>query len=363
MRKCEDIVIYQDDRFYAAFPSIVSRPDGELLVAFRRAPDRRRFFAPGCTHTDPNSYLVLVRSRDLGRSWSEEPELIYAHPFGGSQDPCMIELDDGSLLVSSYAWMLLPEQGVERSEGRVSRVFECWPFTFLGGYLMRSFDAGRNWEGPILPPQLEDQATYFPGVEIPAMNRGAMVQGSDGRLYWAVATAPREKPEQTMLNLLVSDTWGEEWEHAGPIARDDQVVFNETSLIETAGGDLVAFVRTAGFDDHGVVVRSRDRGKTWEPWQDMGIVGHPYHALRLPDDRIFLVYGYRHEPYGIRARLLDPECTDFSGEEIVLRDDGGSGDLGYPWSCLSADGRILVVYYFNREEGTRHIAGTFLELD
>ena len=362
MRKCEDLVIYEDERFYAAFPSIVSRPDGELLIAFRRAPDRRKFFAPGCTHCDPNSYLVLVRSRDLGQTWSEEPELIHAHSFGGSQDPCMIQLDDGTLLVSSYAWMLLPEEGVEHSAGSLHPIFG-WKFTFLGGYLMRSFDAGSTWEGPILPPQLEEQGTSFPGVSIPAMNRGAMIQGSDGSLYWAVATSTQEKPGQTMLNLLVSDTWGEEWEHASRIAADDEVIFNETSMIETVGGDLIAFVRTANFEDHGVIVRSKDMGKTWEKWEDMGIIGHPYHALRLPDDRVFLLYGYRHEPYGIRARILDPECTDFAGEEIVLRDDGGSGDLGYPWSCLTADGRLLAVYYFNQADGTRQIAGTFLELD
>jgi len=362
MRKLEDIVIYCEEEFYAAFPSIVSRRDGELLVAFRRAPDRRRYGAPGCTHTDPNSYLMLVRSRDLGRTWSREPELIYAHPFGGSQDPCMVQLDDGSLLVTSYAWMLLPEEGAEQEASGRSRVHGR-PFTFLGGYLMRSQDAGRTWEGPIVPPQLEDQATYFPDIPIPAMNRGAMVQGSDGNLYWAVARSPKAKPTQTAIDLMISRDRGLTWEHGGPIAADEQVNFNETSLIETAGGDLVAFVRTENFDDHGVTVRSTDRGKTWEPWEDMGIVGHPYHASLLPDDSVFLIYGYRHEPYGVRARVLDPECARFDVEEIVLRDDGGSGDLGYPWSCLTADGRLLCVYYFNRENGTRHIGGTFFEVE
>ncbi len=362
MRKCEDVVIYRDERFYAAFPSAVCRADGELLVAFRRAPDRRRFGARSCTHCDPNSYLVLVRSRDLGRSWSPEPELIYAHPFGGSQDPCMIELDDGTLLLSSYAWMLLPAEGVPQATVPARQVFG-WHFTFLGGYLLRSFDAGRTWEGPVLPPEIPGCAREFPGVPLPAMNRGAMVQASDGRIYWAVAVSPQETPQQTRLELLSSDTFGEEWEHVAPIAADAKVVFNETSLVETAAGDLVAFVRTAAFDDHGVVVRSRDRGRTWEPWQDMGVVGHPYHALRLPDDRVFLVYGYRHDPYGIRARLLDPECTDFGGPELVLRADGGSGDLGYPWACLAPDGRVLVVYYFNQKEGPRQIDGTFVEID
>lgn len=362
MRKGEQVVIYQDPEYYAAFPSIVSRPDGELLVAFRRAPDRRAYGAPGCTHCDPNSYLVLVRSRDLGRTWSTEPESIYAHPLGGSQDPCMVQLDDGSLLVTSYAWMLLPAEGVEQAKGKTPAPFG-WNFTFLGGYLMRSYDAGMNWEGPIIPPEVQGQATSYPGIPLPAMNRGAMVQGQDGRLYWAVAVDPAEAPGRTRLELLVSDTFGEQWDPVGNIAADDQVIFNETSLVETAAGDLVAFVRTAGYDDHGVVVRSSDRGVTWERWEDMGIVGHPYHALRLPDDRVFLLYGYRHQPYGIRARVLDPDCTDFTGAELVLRDDGGSGDLGYPWACMTADGRVLAVYYFNEQDGPRYIGGTFLELD
>ena len=68
----------------------------------------------------------------------------------------------------------------------------------------------------------------------------------------------------------------------------------------------------------------------------MGVIGHPYHAAALPDGRVFLVYGYRHPPFGIRARLLDPECRRFDTPELVLRDDGGGGDLGYPWACVTA---------------------------
>ena len=82
-RKVEDLTIYADARFHCAFPSLVRRPAGELLVAFRRAPDRRLLGEKGVRHVDPNSYLVLVRSRDDGRTWTKEPQLIYAHPFGG----------------------------------------------------------------------------------------------------------------------------------------------------------------------------------------------------------------------------------------------------------------------------------------
>ena len=95
----------------------------------------------------------------------------------------------------------------------------------------------------------------------------------------------------------------------------------------------------------------------------MAFQGHPLHALRLSDNRVLLTYGYRHQPYGIRARILNAECTDFAtAEEFVLRDDGGNTDIGYPWSVQLDKNRVLVVYYFNKNDGTRHIAGTIIEI-
>ena len=96
----------------------------------------------------------------------------------------------------------------------------------------------------------------------------------------------------------------------------------------------------------------------------MGWVGYPLHALRLPDDRVLLVYGYRSEPYGIRARVLNAECTDFAtAPGMVLRDDGTTWDLGYPWSVMLDDERVLVTYYINVDGQVPHIAGTILAVD
>jgi hypothetical protein len=136
------------------------------------------------------------------------------------------------------------------------------------------------------------------------------------------------------------------------------VSFNETSIYETPKGDLVAFVRTEKYDDQTVIARSVDAGKSFR-WEGAGFQGHPHHAVRLPDDRVWLVYGYRHKPFGIRARVLNSECTDAAAApEIVLRDDGGSGDLGYPWAVVLPGGKVLTTYYFNQENGPRFIAGT-----
>lgn len=353
----EHITIYDDAKFYAAFPSIVRRADGELLVAFRRAPERRPF-GERVSHTDANSYLVLVRSKDGGKTWSGEPELIYAHPFGGSQDPCMVQLRDGTIICASYAWTLLQPSAIGKLKPPVSRNDN---FAFLGGFLVRSGDGARSWQGPIIPPPCQGEANLdIFGKPVPAYNRGAMCEGSDGKLYWVVASNSTNAPQRSAAHLLISADKGSTWKYSCVVAEDSKAEFNETSLYETPKGDLVAFLRTQNFDDHTCIARSTNRGKSFE-WKDAGFRGHPHYALRLADDRVLLVYGYRHKPFGIRARILNAECTDVgSAKEIVLRDDGGNGDLGYPWAALVSEERALVIYYFNRGDGTRHIAGTFL---
>ena len=153
------------------------------------------------------------------------------------------------------------------------------------------------------------------------------------------------------------------WDYVSPVAVDNTISFNEASIIETPKGDFVGFLRTANFEGQAVISRSTDGGKTFE-WETMGFKGHPLHALRLNDNRVLLTYGYRHEPYGIRARILNAECTDFAtAPEIVIREDGGNWDIGYTWAIQFDDGRVLVVYYYNQENGPRYIAGTILDIE
>jgi hypothetical protein len=50
-------------------------------------------------------------------------------------------------------------------------------------------------------------------------------------------------------------------------------------------------------------------------------------------------------------------------QEIVLRDDGGSRDLGYPSSVQLADGTLVTVYYIHGPDGVRHIAATRWQIE
>lgn len=360
IRKIKNVMIYEDSAFYSSFPSVVKRADGQILVAFRRAPNRQLLGESHTNHVDPNSYLMMVRSVD-GENWTNEPDQFYAHPFGGSQDPCLLQLQDGTLICASYGWALTRPEALPNLKKPYVTSGEM---TFLGGYLIRSTDGGENWTAPIYPPHVPSEINYNAlGNRLPAYNRGALCEGKNGRIFWAVAASDTEALAKTSVHLLVSDDKGLTWKYTTPIAQDSKVSFNETSVYETPKGDLVAFIRSENAGRQACVARSKDGGKTFQPWESMGFSGFPLTAMRLPDNRVLLTYGYRQAPFGIRARILNAECTDFkTAPEIILRDDGGNGDLGYPWSVQVDKNTVLVVYYFNKANGTRYIAGTLMEI-
>ena len=107
---------------------------------------------------------------------------------------------------------------------------------------------------------------------------------------------------------------------------------------------------------------SDDNGATWRylnrPAPDTGQGGNPPAMIRLQDGRVCLTYGYRAAPYGLRARL-SADGGETWGDEIVLRDDAGSHDIGYPRTVQCSDGTIVTVYYYNdHPDGERYVAAT-----
>ena len=275
----------------------------------------------------------------------------------------MVQLRDNSILCASYGWAWMPPDALPKLPKPHTLLAD--KFVFLGGYLLRSTDGGASWNAPIYAatPEGERRVDIY-GKSLPAYNRGAMCEGTDGRLYWAVAMSAPSGAPRSEVHLMISEDKGTTWRYACPVAQDPKAAFSETSVYETPKGDLVAFLRTAGLQDHLVIARSRNRGRSFEKWEDIAFQGHPFHATRLPDNRVLLVYGYRHKPFGIRARVLDAECTNAAtAPEIVLRDDGGGNDLGYPWATMITQDRAMVVYYFNQADGPRTIEATILQVN
>lgn len=100
------------------------------------------------------------------------------------------------------------------------------------------------------------------------------------------------------------------------------------------------------------VYESKDKGETWQLLSkvaetDMGKHnGNPPSLIKLNDGRLCVTYGYRAQPYGIRAKLSDDKGKTWS-EEIHLQNGAREFDLGYVRSAQNADGKIVTVYYFS----------------
>jgi hypothetical protein len=83
----------------------------------------------------------------------------------------------------------------------------------------------------------------------------------------------------------------------------------------------------------------------------------------LTDGPLCLIYGYRARPFGIRARTSSDRGKTW-GDAVVLRDDGGSRDLGYVRSVVRPDGKVVAIYYYHdHSRPDRYLAATIWDPD
>ena len=133
---------------------------------------------------------------------------------------------------------------------------------------------------------------------------------------------------------------------------------SETAFLEVSPGRVLALSRTKS-NDYLVQSWSDDSGRTWSYPFRTGIWGVPANLLKLRDGRVLCTYGYRREPMGVRAVASNDGGETWDLDHVyILRDDGGTRDLGYPASTQLADVSILTVYYMSGPDGVTYSAAT-----
>jgi hypothetical protein len=209
--------------------------------------------------------------------------------------------------------------------------------------LFYSTDRGKTWLG----------AYRFPafGLLGVAARTDYVIEGK--RQALVVLTASKKNGKEGRLFCTRTTDGGLHWKQVAWIGDEPDGFRIMPSTVKLPSGDLLTAARTHGPNETNWIdlYRSKDRGETWtmeaKPVESTGAhAGNPPHMIRLRDGWLCLTYGYRSEPFGIRARLSKDEGKTWA-QEIVLRRDGAWWDLGYVRSAERPDGKIVTVYYFN----------------
>lgn len=290
----------------------------------------------------PGNYVVLVTSGDDGKTWSK-PKLIIDPPGPvRAYDPCLWHDPQGRLWLfwaQSYQWW----------DGRSG----VWAIV-----TKNSGDEQPTWSAP---RRIAD------GI---LMNKPAVLANGAWLLptaIWAQKASNRTDPAhshdlgaQSGANVTVSRDNGGTFSFLGQ-ALVPKRVFDEHMLIERHDGSLWMLVRAAyGMGES----FSQDGGRTWSEGRQSAIpnVNSRFFIRRLRSGKLLLV---THNPpdHKTRSHLIAHLSTDdgrtWQGGLMI---DERAG-VSYPDGAQAPDGRIYVIYDYNRTRDKQILMATFTEED
>lgn len=284
---------------------------------------------------DKPEFHMLARSLDGGETWAIE-------------DPGA----KGYLLTEGVSLFGVPRPGItipklEDSPGDIDFTHPDFALTLRTndvnagvGRFFYTYDRGRTWAGPFRLPSFG-----APGI---SPRTDYIVNGkSDCTLF--ITAAKTNGEEGRPLCVRTTDA-GKTWEFVSWIGPEPKGFAIMPASVRLSEREILVTVRRREGPKRFIsAYLSNDNGESWEylndPVSDAG-EGNPPAMIELADGRICLVYGFRAQPFSIRAKLSSDAGQTWS-DDIVLRDDGGSRDVGYPRVVQRPDGKVVVLYYFN----------------
>ncbi len=331
-----NVIVYKEPGRFGGWPANhgIWSWGNEIVVGHRAATFKvaRRGHA-----VDPSrpQYNWQARSLDGGMTWrSEKPMALDRVQDGG---PPIKELANPiDFTQPDFAFMC-----------RYSKDDPASRFYF-------SDDRAKTWKGPYRLPTFGQ-----PRI----MGRTDCLIGGPHDATLLLTAAKRNGDEGRVFCARSTDG-GMSWRFVSWIGPEPAGFAIMPSSVRLSDSKILTTIRREEGDAHWIdAYLSTDNGSTWnflnKPVPSTGgMVGNPSHLIRLHDGRLAITYGYRSPPFGIRARLSTDDGKTWS-REIMLRNDAGCWDLGYPRSVERPDGRIVTAYYFNDDPKTeRYIAAT-----
>ena len=381
-KNLDTAVVYRREDEFASHPytsGFWETADGYLIAGFATRKVSYGGNPDNLVHTNlgrnSGNRSVIMRSKDRGKTWHEldAPKMAARRPPNDGETDSMAEIGpidflNKDVLVSNASAGFSPDS---RAFVRVSKnAGETWsrPFALpLDG--LQSLGAMNS---SLVRPDGQCLLFMFE-ISEDGWNRHPLVYRStdDGSTFHFMSfITPKEDP-------FAAGT-GESWKKL-PYAFGGHRWFYPRGYMLPSGRILCSM--RCQRDPTSVMwtelYKSDDGGQTWQFLSRVNDFGAPGSLVQMEDGRLVMVYGYRLPPYGIRAVVSEDGGLTW-GPEIIVRDDGGSWDLGYPNAWLAEPGKVGVIYYFNSKNdpvqvtpggtlagagGVRHIARSFFSVD
>lgn len=335
-------ICVEDDR-YIGWPTVCRLANGDVVAVFSGDRD---------WHICPWGKVQIVRSEDDGETWSD-PVTIANGPID-DRDAGVVQLPDGEVVVTYFTSVAYRKYMDKRPDYRRhdEKISDEVRAAALGVWSVRSRDNGRTWSRP------EKQSVVGQSPHGPVLLKdGSLFQL--GRVFAPDAGA--EETGRTYITAERSRDGGRTWQTTAaeiPCAPGEAGprMFFEPHAVELEDGTIVGMVRYHGKDNCMRETVSKDGGATWTTMAKTSLVGLPPHLLRIGGGRIVCAYGRRVQDAGIGefAAISDDGGRTWDVENEICLARGDNWDLGYPSSCLLANGDILTVYYQQSEPGAKN---------
>jgi len=362
-------IVYRNESQFCAWPfycGFWQVANGDIVASFKRV-ETDYSAAASVDHgqmSRKKGHLVTIRSRDGGRSWDpgSVQEIFDMDAKGPADFPGGTSAD----------WSGLPPLDFTSRDtlvmgGGVPSLFA----PDADAWLRASSDGGKSWRDPIILPRYGlPSLTHFGLSQYGVREDGVALMGMQSVSPEALSPRPLVYGTKDGWNWQFLDFMTEQ-EAPSPFYVSDSpfapLPHFYPRIVMLKSGKAIASLRYQR-DARSViwteVMESLDGGRSWHFLSRLNDWGAPGDLVPMADGRLVCVYGCRIMPSGVRYRVSEDEGRTWSGE-FILRDDGGSWDVGYPRVIEAEPGTLLSVYYINLagervnvNGGVRHIAWT-----
>ena len=212
----------------------------------------------------------------------------------------------------------------------------------------------------------DNGVTFGPIYKSPVSSPHGPLETKDGRILWigrVFSEGSSRVLDDDRVRVYELDPANGTSKYIGeiePIFDEDNgeaLLSCEPDTVELDDGTLICHIRVQGGRENGhskyftiYQSESRDGGKTWsKPYALLSRRGgSPSHILKLENGTLIATYGYRNEPYGIRAMISTDGAKTWE-TDLDIYVNGVTFDIGYPSTVELADGSFSTVFYAHTE--------------